>query len=69
MERGKPDSADIDRMESTVRTFLPEVVTDLKELIKIPSVAFPGYPAEPVYRMAHATADFLKRYGLSNVLP
>jgi acetylornithine deacetylase/succinyl-diaminopimelate desuccinylase-like protein len=53
-------------MESTVRSFLPDVIADLKELIKIPSVAFPGYPPEPVHRMAKATADLLKRYGLSN---
>jgi acetylornithine deacetylase/succinyl-diaminopimelate desuccinylase-like protein len=66
MERGNPDPADVDGMESTVRSFLPEVIADLKELIKIPSVAFPGYPQEPVYQMAQATADLLKRYGLSN---
>ena len=66
MERGNPDPADVDGMESTVRSFLPDVIADLKELITIPSVAFPGYPPEPVHRMAQATADLLKRYGLSN---
>jgi acetylornithine deacetylase/succinyl-diaminopimelate desuccinylase-like protein len=66
MERGNPDPAGVDEMERIVRSFLPEVIADLKELISIPSVAFPGYPQEPVNRMAKATADFLKRYGLSN---
>jgi acetylornithine deacetylase/succinyl-diaminopimelate desuccinylase-like protein len=66
MERGKMHPADVDAMERNVRTFLPGVIGDLKELIAVPSVAFPGYPSEPVHRMAAATADLLRRYGLSN---
>ena len=66
MERGKPDPTDVDAMEWNVRTFLPAIIADLKELIAIPSVAFPGYPSEPVHRMASATAEFLRRYGLSD---
>jgi len=53
-------------MEMKVRSFLPDVINDLKELISVPSVAFPGYPPEPVYRVAELTADLLKRYGLPN---
>ena len=66
MERDIPDPADVDAMERNVRTFIPDVIGDLKELIAVPSVAFPDYPPEPVQRMAAATADLLKRYGLSN---
>jgi acetylornithine deacetylase/succinyl-diaminopimelate desuccinylase-like protein len=66
MERSKPDPALVEDMESNVRTFLPGVIADLKELIAVPSVAFPGYPPEPVLRMAAATADLLRRYGLTN---
>jgi acetylornithine deacetylase/succinyl-diaminopimelate desuccinylase-like protein len=66
MEHRNPDPADTDRMESTVRAILPGIITELEELIRIPSVAFPGYPPEPVHRMAKATADFLKRCGLTN---
>lgn len=64
MVRDTPNPADLDAMERKVRTFLPEVIGDLKELISVPSVAFPGYPPEPVYRVAELTADLLKRYGL-----
>jgi len=52
-------------MERLVRTFLPDVIGDLRELIAVPSVAFPGYPPEPVHRMAELTRNFLRRSGLS----
>ena len=66
MEGRTPDPSLIEAMERNVRTFLPDVIGDLKTLISIPSVAFPGYPPEPVLQMARATADLLRRYGLSN---
>jgi acetylornithine deacetylase/succinyl-diaminopimelate desuccinylase-like protein len=66
MERNIPDPADVDAMQTRVRTFLPEVINDLRELITVPSVAFPGYASEPVLKMAAATADLLRRYGLSD---
>ncbi|MFY9800662.1 MAG: M20/M25/M40 family metallo-hydrolase [Methanoregula sp.] len=66
MEHGNPDPADVDGMERKVRTFIADIIEDLKELISVPSVAFPDYPPEPVLRMAELTAGFLKRSGLSN---
>jgi acetylornithine deacetylase/succinyl-diaminopimelate desuccinylase-like protein len=46
---------------------MPEVLEDLQHLISHPSVAFPGYPPEPVLEMAEATVAVLKRYGLEDV--
>jgi len=46
---------------------MPGVLEDLKSLIRYPSVAFPGYPAEPVNAMAEATVAVLKQYGLQDV--
>jgi len=66
MERGNLDPNEVNDLERNIRTFLPDIITDLKELVTVPSVAFPGYPPEPVFRMAELTADFLKRYGLSD---
>ena len=43
MIRDTPNPADVDAMVMKVRTFLPDVIGDLKELISVPSVAFPGY--------------------------
>jgi len=59
------DPAEVNAMRKRVRTFMPGVVEDLKNLISMPSVAFPGYPPEPVLRMAAATVDLLRRSGLS----
>jgi acetylornithine deacetylase/succinyl-diaminopimelate desuccinylase-like protein len=54
------------QIQKTVRDMMPEVVRDLRDLIQYPSVAFPGYPSEPVHRMAHATVDLLHRYGIAD---
>ncbi len=48
------------------RALMPDVIRDLKDLIRFPSVAFPGYPQEPVIAMADATVGLLRKYGLSN---
>jgi acetylornithine deacetylase/succinyl-diaminopimelate desuccinylase-like protein len=66
MEQGNLDPDDVKAMEMNVRSFMPDVIGDLKGLIAIPSVAFPGYSGEPVLRMAAATTELLRRYGLSN---
>ena len=50
-----------------VRELMPGVLDDLKELITHPSVAFPGYPSQPVHDMAGATVALLKRYGLQDI--
>jgi cysteinylglycine-S-conjugate dipeptidase len=40
---------------------------DLKELVRIPSVSFPGFPAEEVKRSAHAVKALMEKRGLENV--
>lgn len=61
------NSLNPDEIRQKVETLMPEVLADLKSLIKYPSVAFRGYPSEPVHAMAEATADVLKRSGLQRV--
>ena len=34
---------------------MPGLIADLEQLVAIPSIAFPGYPAEPVEEMANLT--------------
>ena len=46
------------------RALMPGVLEDLRHLVRYPSVAFCGYPAEPVHAMAQATLEVLKRSGL-----
>ncbi|WP_062378937.1 M20/M25/M40 family metallo-hydrolase [Demequina pelophila] len=49
-----------------VRGLMPGVIADLEELISIPSVAFPGYPAEPVERMAQRTLELVREAGFAD---
>ncbi len=54
-------------IQRKVQELMPGVLEDLTDLITYPSVAFPGYPSQPVYDMADATVAVLKRYGLQDV--
>ncbi|HVP96955.1 M20/M25/M40 family metallo-hydrolase [Methanoregula sp.] len=54
-----------EEIRAKVQALMPGVIDDLKALIRYPSVAFPGYPGEPVRGMADATVALLERYGLS----
>jgi cysteinylglycine-S-conjugate dipeptidase len=51
---------------SRVQALMPEVVADLRALTAIPSVAFPGFPREPVMQAAEATMALLRRYGVES---
>jgi len=57
----------VKKIRRKVQELMPEVLEDLRDLITYPSVAFPGYPSQPVYDMADATVAVLKRYGLQEV--
>ena len=50
-----------------VHRLMPDVLRDLNRLIIYPSVAFPGYPPEPVRAMSSATADLLRAYGIPHI--
>jgi acetylornithine deacetylase/succinyl-diaminopimelate desuccinylase-like protein len=51
---------------SRVAAVLPGVLTDLEELVAIPSIAFPGYPPEPVHAMAARTLALFQAAGFAN---
>lgn len=54
-------------LAGAVSRVMPGVLDDLKSLVRIPSVAFPGFASEPVLAAAEATADVLRRSGLEDV--
>ena len=45
---------------------MPELLADLERLVRIPSVAFPGYPPEPVDRMAKEALRRFREAGFAN---
>lgn len=45
----------------------PRVIEELKTLVRIPSIAFPGYDDKPVHASAEATADILEGAGFAGV--
>src|SRR5512147_757644 len=61
-----PDELTPEEIRRKVRALMPGVLEDLKQLVRYPSVAFPGYPAGPVLEAAEATVDILKRSGLAD---
>lgn len=52
-----------DDLRSAIRAAMPAARADLERLVRIPSVAFPGYPAGPVREAAEATRDILAAAG------
>jgi acetylornithine deacetylase/succinyl-diaminopimelate desuccinylase-like protein len=45
---------------------MPGLLSDLEKLVAIPSIAFPGYPAEPVEQMADATVQMFRDVGFTD---
>jgi len=45
---------------------MPSLLADLERLVAIPSIAFPGYPPEPVDRMASETLQLVRDVGFTN---
>ncbi|WP_372789964.1 M20/M25/M40 family metallo-hydrolase [Paraconexibacter sp.] len=50
-------------LAAVVRDLMPTVRADLERLVRIPSIAFPGYPPEPVADAAQATVGILTAAG------
>ena len=45
---------------------MPALIKDLEHLVAIPSVAFPGYPAEPVHRMIEESLRMFREAGFTD---
>ena len=56
-----------DDLAASVAADAPRLRTDLERLVRIPSIAFPGFPSEPVAEAAQAAADLLREAGLADV--
>lgn len=56
-----------EQIEEAVAAAMPRAVENLKRLVAIPSVAFPGHPPEPVHAAAAAVEELLREAGLPHV--
>jgi acetylornithine deacetylase/succinyl-diaminopimelate desuccinylase-like protein len=53
-------------LRSKAAAMMPELLADLEHLVSIPSVAFPGYPPEPVAQMADEALRLFREAGFAN---
>ena len=52
----------VENVRTLAEGIMADVTEDLAALVRIPSCAFPGFPAEPVMQTAAAIVDLLERY-------
>jgi acetylornithine deacetylase/succinyl-diaminopimelate desuccinylase-like protein len=55
-----------EEIRAKVEAMMPDVLEDLGELVKLPSIAFPGFPPEPVVACSEKVVEILKRYGATD---
>jgi acetylornithine deacetylase/succinyl-diaminopimelate desuccinylase-like protein len=56
-----------DDLRERIAALMPRMQTDLERLVRITSIAFPGYDEAPVRRSAETTAEILEASGLGAV--
>ena len=56
----------VGNIRATASAMMPSLLDSLEALVAIPSVAFPGYPSEPVDRMADETLRMFRQVGFDN---
>ncbi len=54
-------------LQQTIKDLMPRLTDELKALVRVPSVAFPGFPAAPVEQAGAAVARLLTDAGLPHV--
>jgi acetylornithine deacetylase/succinyl-diaminopimelate desuccinylase-like protein len=57
-----------EEIRARISGMLPEVLADLERMVAIPSVAFPGYPPEPVHEMAAETLRLFQGVGFTDAV-
>src|SRR5699024_12180454 len=64
---GPPASSDVEGLRTRLEKLLPQAISDLEDLVRIPSIAFEGYDTEPVRSSAEAVASLLREAGMGEV--
>ncbi len=56
---------DVNQVKETVRAMMPEIMSELSDLVAQPSCAFPGFPAEPVHAARAQVIKMLENAGFA----
>ena len=57
---------DVDRARTAAAAMMPTIKEALDQMVAVPSVAFPGYPPEPVHQMADTVLGLFQEVGITN---
>ena len=57
---------DVDRARTAAAAMMPTIKEALDQMVAVPSVAFPGYPPEPVHQMADTVLGLFQEAGFTN---
>ncbi|MDR5698954.1 M20/M25/M40 family metallo-hydrolase [Agromyces aerolatus] len=60
-------TSDAEATRSAAADLMPEVIERLEALVRIPSVAFPGFDPAPVHEMGQAVVDLFEAAGATDV--
>jgi acetylornithine deacetylase/succinyl-diaminopimelate desuccinylase-like protein len=57
---------DVDQVRAAAAAMMPAIKEALDKMVAVPSVAFPGYPPEPVHQMADTVLGLFRDVGITN---
>ncbi len=57
---------DVEQAKSAATAMMPTIKEELDQMVGVASVAFPGYPPEPVHQMADTVLRLFKDVGIEN---
>jgi len=57
---------DVEQVQSVAAAMMPTIKEELDQMVGVASVAFPGYPPEPVHQMAETVLGLFKAVGIEN---
>jgi acetylornithine deacetylase/succinyl-diaminopimelate desuccinylase-like protein len=56
----------VEQARAAAAAMMPTIKEELDQMVAVPSVAFPGYPPEPVHQMAETVQGLFKDVGIAN---
>jgi acetylornithine deacetylase/succinyl-diaminopimelate desuccinylase-like protein len=65
-EQTQTEQTQVEQLAEKAAAIMPTVIEELERLVGIASVAFPGYPSEPVEKMAEETLRLFRDVGFEN---